>query len=112
MTINILLFYTTDSYQWTTPDYSGLRPRYEHAVFQPVSQPNKIFVFGGADQGRNMNDLQVLDLGKKLYIIDFIKLFSVKFLTTTSSQNQHLLQLLRGLLPGATASLTSTEMFQ
>ncbi|XP_022094352.1 rab9 effector protein with kelch motifs-like [Acanthaster planci] len=51
-----------DSYQWTTPDYSGLRPRYEHAVFQPVSQPNKIFVFGGADQGRNMNDLQVLDV--------------------------------------------------
>ncbi|XP_038046504.1 rab9 effector protein with kelch motifs-like [Patiria miniata] len=51
-----------DTYQWTTPDYSGLRPRYEHAMFQPVSQPNKIFVFGGADQGRNMNDLQVLDL--------------------------------------------------
>ncbi|XP_071793803.1 uncharacterized protein [Asterias amurensis] len=51
-----------DAYQWSTPDYSGLRPRYEHAVFQPVSQPSKIFVFCGADQGRNMNDIQVLDL--------------------------------------------------
>ena len=46
---------------WDTLDSPGLRPRYEHAAFVPASQPGKIYVFGGANQAGNMNDIQVLD---------------------------------------------------
>lgn len=46
---------------WDFFESPGLRPRYEHAAFVPESQPTKIYVFGGADQSGNMNDVQVLD---------------------------------------------------
>ena len=51
-----------DTFSWDTLDCDGLKARYEHAAFVPESQPNKIYVFGGADQSGNHNDLQVLDL--------------------------------------------------
>ncbi|XP_041370079.1 rab9 effector protein with kelch motifs-like [Gigantopelta aegis] len=47
--------------QWDTVDGAGLRARYEHMAFVPESQPNKIYIFGGADQAGNMNDIQCLD---------------------------------------------------
>lgn len=46
---------------WDIIDSPGLRPRYEHAAYVPDSKPGKIYVFGGASQAGNMNDLQVLD---------------------------------------------------
>ncbi|XP_076454949.1 uncharacterized protein LOC143289744 [Babylonia areolata] len=46
---------------WDTVDCPGLRPRYEHAAFVPESHPRKIYVFGGANQAGNLNDVQVLD---------------------------------------------------
>ena len=46
---------------WDTVDSPGLRPRYEHAAFVPASKPGKIYVFGGANQAGNVNDIQVLD---------------------------------------------------
>lgn len=46
---------------WDIVDYPGFRARYEHAAFVPQSEPEKIFVFGGADPTGNMNDIQVLD---------------------------------------------------
>lgn len=47
--------------QWDMIDFPGFRARYEHAAFIPSSQPDKIYIFGGADQTGNMNDIQVLD---------------------------------------------------
>ena len=46
---------------WDTVDCPGLRPRYEHAAFVPACHPDRIYVFGGANQAGNMNDVQVLD---------------------------------------------------
>jgi N-acetylneuraminic acid mutarotase len=51
-----------DQFAWDTLDTPGLRARYEHAAFQPKSLPNKLFIFGGADQGGNHNDIQMLDI--------------------------------------------------
>ncbi|KAL3871702.1 hypothetical protein ACJMK2_039685 [Sinanodonta woodiana] len=50
-----------NSLQWDVVDTPGFRARYEHAAFVPQSFPTNIYVFGGADQTGNMNDLQVLD---------------------------------------------------
>lgn len=47
--------------RWDTVDSAGLRPRYEHAAFVPTSHPRRIYVFGGANQAGNMNDVQYLD---------------------------------------------------
>ena len=54
-----------DTFSWDTIDAPGLRARYEHASFVPKSQPNKIYVYGGADQGGNHNDMQVFDIDTK-----------------------------------------------
>lgn len=56
----------TDSYEWEKVPWQGLKGRYEHAAFLPTTQNDKVFVFGGADQSGNLNDLQVLDLRKFL----------------------------------------------
>jgi N-acetylneuraminic acid mutarotase len=50
-----------NTYRWDFIDSPGFRARYEHAAFTPESQPWKIYVFGGADQTGNMNDIQLLD---------------------------------------------------
>eukprot|EP00058_Branchiostoma_floridae_P014644 XP_002600132.1 hypothetical protein BRAFLDRAFT_276373 [Branchiostoma floridae] len=52
-----------DKYTWEKPDWAGLTARYEHTCFTPESQPSKVFVFGGAEQGCNLNNIQVLDTG-------------------------------------------------
>ncbi|XP_019643444.1 PREDICTED: rab9 effector protein with kelch motifs-like [Branchiostoma belcheri] len=52
-----------DTYTWEKPDWAGLTARYEHTCFTPESQPHKVFVFGGAEQGCNLNNVQVLDTG-------------------------------------------------
>lgn len=46
---------------WDVVESVGLRPRYEHAAFAPPSCAHKIYVFGGANQAGNLNDIQVLD---------------------------------------------------
>lgn len=50
-----------NTFRWDFIDSPGFRARYEHAAFTPASQPSKIYIFGGADQTGNMNDIQVLD---------------------------------------------------
>ncbi|KAM9326554.1 rab9 effector protein with kelch motifs [Gastrophryne carolinensis] len=50
-----------DTYQWETPEWEGLSPRYEHASF--VSSGGSLWVFGGADQAENRNSVQVLNSG-------------------------------------------------
>lgn len=50
-----------NSRTWDSVDSPGLRPRYEHTAFAPLSKPGKIYIFGGANQAGNMNDMQVLD---------------------------------------------------
>ncbi|XP_066294007.1 rab9 effector protein with kelch motifs-like [Branchiostoma lanceolatum] len=50
-----------EKYTWEKPEWAGLTARYEHTCFTPESQPHKVFVFGGAEQGRNLNNIQVLD---------------------------------------------------
>ena len=46
---------------WDFIDSPGFRARYEHSAFVLESQPTKIYIFGGADQTGNMNDVQILD---------------------------------------------------
>lgn len=52
-----------DSYEWEEAKWSGLKGRYEHTAFIASSCSGKVFVFGGANQAGNMNDMQVLELG-------------------------------------------------
>lgn len=54
-----------ETFSWDTLDSPGLKARYEHAAFQPASQPKKVYIFGGADQGGNHNDMQVFDVENK-----------------------------------------------
>ena len=53
------------SFSWDTIDSPGFKARYEHSAFVPQSKPSKIYVFGGADQSGNHNDLQVFDTENK-----------------------------------------------
>lgn len=40
---------------------SGFCGRYEHAAFIPTCDPEKIYIFGGANQDNNFNDIQRFD---------------------------------------------------
>ena len=51
-----------ETFNWELIEATGLRARYEHATFVPENQPSKVYVFGGADQSGNHNDMQVFDL--------------------------------------------------
>ncbi len=51
-----------DTFSWDTVDDPGLRGRYEHTTLVPPSHPGKLYVFAGADQSGNHNDIQALDL--------------------------------------------------
>lgn len=55
------------SLSWDTIDAPGFKARYEHSAFVPESEPHKIYVFGGADQSGNHNDIQVLDTRSKTW---------------------------------------------
>ncbi|NXH19782.1 RABEK protein, partial [Bucco capensis] len=50
------------SHRWVAADWSGLRPRYEHATFLPAAARPRLWVFGGAHPAGNRNCVQVLDL--------------------------------------------------
>ena len=47
---------------WDTLEAPGFRGRYEHSAVCVDGQPGKLFVFGGATQEGNLNDVQCLDL--------------------------------------------------
>ncbi|KAK6194812.1 hypothetical protein SNE40_000361 [Patella caerulea] len=51
-----------ENLQWDTMDTPGFKSRYEHVAFVPEIHPDKIYIFGGADQTGNLNDIQVLDI--------------------------------------------------
>ena len=54
-----------ETFSWDTIDAPGFKARYEHSAFVPQGDPSKIYVFGGADQSGNHNDIQVLDTENK-----------------------------------------------
>lgn len=54
-----------DTFSWDTCEATGFKARYEHAAFTPASKPGKIYIFGGADQSGNLNDIQVYDTAAK-----------------------------------------------
>ncbi|XP_039178977.1 rab9 effector protein with kelch motifs isoform X1 [Crotalus tigris] len=60
-------FIDLDANCWTTPGWVGLLPRYEHAAFVPASQPNTLWVYGGASETGNRDCVQVLDLETGLW---------------------------------------------
>lgn len=53
-----------DKLEWSCPEWKGISSRYEHSAFIPNCCPNKVYVFGGAQQTTNLNDIQALDLEK------------------------------------------------
>lgn len=53
-----------EKFQWSCPEWKGIISRYEHSVYIPSCNPKKVYVFGGAQQATNLNDVQALDLDK------------------------------------------------
>ncbi|KAF6733316.1 Rab9 effector protein with kelch motifs [Oryzias melastigma] len=51
-----------DDYEWNTLEWKCLKPRYEHCTFVTESNPQTLWVFGGAQQCGNRNCLQSIDL--------------------------------------------------
>ncbi|XP_051956784.1 rab9 effector protein with kelch motifs [Xyrauchen texanus] len=49
-----------DAHEWDIPEWDGLQARYEHCSFVPESDPQSLWVFGGAEQNGNRNCVQVL----------------------------------------------------
>lgn len=50
-----------DSHEWDIPDsWEGLQARYEHCSFVSESDPESLWVFGGAEQSANRNCVQLL----------------------------------------------------
>lgn len=49
-----------DTHQWDLPDWEGLQARYEHCSFTPESEPQSLWVFGGAEKSTNRNCVQAL----------------------------------------------------
>ena len=52
-----------DKFQWSKPDWPGISSRYEHSAFILDCDQKKVYVFGGAQQATNLNDVQILDQG-------------------------------------------------
>ena len=50
------------SFEWKSLPLDGLISRYEHAAFG--TSDSKIYIFGGAEQDQNRNDVQCFQLGK------------------------------------------------
>lgn len=55
-----LIIHFPDSHEWDIPDWEGLQARYEHCSFVSESDPESLWVFGGAEQSANRNCVQVL----------------------------------------------------
>ncbi|KAM7431999.1 hypothetical protein ABFA07_017498 [Porites harrisoni] len=53
-----------EKYEWSCPEWKGIASRYEHSAFIPKCNPQRVYVFGGAQQATNLNDVQFLDLEK------------------------------------------------
>ncbi|KAL0965489.1 hypothetical protein UPYG_G00281940 [Umbra pygmaea] len=51
-----------DRYGWDIPEWEGLEARYEHCSFVPVSYPQSLWVFAGAQQSGNLDSVQNLQL--------------------------------------------------
>ncbi|TMS08706.1 Rab9 effector protein with kelch motifs [Larimichthys crocea] len=51
-----------DNHEWDIPEWEGLDSRYEHCSFVPESDPQSLWVFGGAQQSGNRNCIQNLQL--------------------------------------------------
>lgn len=49
-----------DTHEWDIPDWEGLQARYEHCSFVSESDPESLWVFGGAEQSATRNSVQVL----------------------------------------------------
>ncbi|KAM5145847.1 rab9 effector protein with kelch motifs isoform 1-T2 [Mantella aurantiaca] len=56
-----------DTYEWNSPNWKGMLPRYEHASFISTGNPGSIWVFGGAEQAENQNSVQALNPGSFLW---------------------------------------------
>lgn len=56
-----------DEYEWDEPELTGFTARYEHASYVAPSNPDRVIVFGGAQQDRNLNCVQTLDLATKTW---------------------------------------------
>ena len=67
--IDYIIFLYIDKFQWSCPEWKGISSRYEHSAFIPDCNPREVYVFGGAQQATNLNDVQVLDLGTLLYVL-------------------------------------------
>ncbi|CAH1785614.1 unnamed protein product [Owenia fusiformis] len=50
-----------DTFSWDMLEAEGFKARYEHSAWTPTFNQNAIYVFGGAHQTGNLNDIQVLD---------------------------------------------------
>ena len=74
--IDLHNFCVLDKFEWSCPEWKGIASRYEHSAFIPDGNPKKLYVFGGAQQATNLNDIQALDLGNlKFFVYFFICLF-------------------------------------
>jgi len=57
-----------DSFAWRKYPAAGFAGRYEHTVFRGASDPNKFYVFGGADCDGNRSDIQEFDISTGTWI--------------------------------------------
>ncbi|KAM9318301.1 rab9 effector protein with kelch motifs [Pholidichthys leucotaenia] len=51
-----------DNHEWELSEWEGLEARYEHCSFLPESNPQSLWVFGGAQQTGNRNCIQNIQL--------------------------------------------------
>ncbi|XP_026209787.1 rab9 effector protein with kelch motifs isoform X2 [Anabas testudineus] len=51
-----------DDHEWDIPEWEALEARYEHCSFVPQSNPQSLWVFGGAQQTGNRNCIQNVQL--------------------------------------------------
>lgn len=56
-----------ETFSWDVIDAAGMKARYEHCSFVPQSNPLQVYIFGGADQSHNFNDVQVFDTSKSTW---------------------------------------------
>lgn len=57
--------FSLDNFEWDIPEWEDLDSRYEHCSFVPESNPQSLWVFGGAQQSGNRSCIQNLHLRGK-----------------------------------------------
>ena len=50
-----------DTFSWDIIDSTGMKARYEHSSLVSEKSDSQIYIFGGADQSHNFNDIQMFD---------------------------------------------------